>query len=174
MRTTWSPKGVTPTIKHHFNWKRINAFGVITCEPDGSDPDLILSWQLESIDADGVVRFLNQLKEHVQGPLVLLWDGLPAHRSNVVKVHNYSQSDWLTVKRLPAYAPELNPVEGLWSALKGKDLANFCSDTIDQVGERIDQGAERVGSDQSILRGFLIGSTLFDRNAPVTDSCEGL
>ena len=30
-----------------------------------------------------------------------------------------TQRPWLVVERLPAYAPELNPVEGLWSSLKG-------------------------------------------------------
>lgn len=87
VRTTWSPKGVTPVIRHHFNWKRINAFGVITCRPDGSDPDLLLSWQEESIDAESVARFLTELKKQTEGTLILLWDGLPAHRSKVVKVH---------------------------------------------------------------------------------------
>ncbi len=174
VRTTWSPKGVTPVIRHHFNWKRINAFGVITCNPDGSDPDLLLSWQKESIDAESVARFLTELKKQTEGPLVLLWDGLPAHRSKVVKVHINAEQDWLTVRRLPAYAPELNPVEGLWSALKGKDLANFCSDTIEQVADRLDQGVDRIRSDESILRGFLAGSTLFDRNTLVTNSHEGL
>ncbi len=172
MRTTWSRVGVTPVIRHHFNWKRINSSGVITCEPDGSDPEMLLSWQMESIDAESVVRFLADLKEHTQGPLVLLWDGLPAHRSNVVKEHIRAQSDWLTVLRLPAYAPELNPVEYLWSALKGKDLANHCSDTIDQVADRLAQGADRIGSDESILHGFLVGSSLFERKAPVIELRE--
>ena len=42
---------------------------------------------------------------------------------------------WLVVERLAAYAPELNPVEGLWACLKGGDLANRCCDTIDEMAE---------------------------------------
>jgi transposase len=41
-----------------------------------------------------------------------------------------SQRFWLVVERLPAYAPELNPVEGLWSSLKAVELANLCGPTL--------------------------------------------
>jgi transposase len=34
-----------------------------------------------------------------------------------------SQRGWLVVERLPAYAPELNPVEGVWSNLNGQEFA---------------------------------------------------
>lgn len=160
-------------IRHHFNWKRLNSFGVITCEPDGGNPELVLRFQQEGIDKESVVDFLTSLKAEVHpGPLVLLWDGLPAHRSKVVKEHVEAQSDWLTAVRLPAYAPELNPVEYLWSALKGKDLANFCADTIDQVAGKLQAGADRIADDAAILRGFLVGSTLFDKIATVSESPE--
>ena len=43
------------------------------------------------------------------------------------------QQQWLEVRRLPAYAPELNPVEGLWSNLKGRELANRCETTVRTV-----------------------------------------
>jgi transposase len=43
--------------------------------------------------------------------VVLIWDGLSAHRSTRMRAWLDRQRDWLTVERLPAYAPELNPVE---------------------------------------------------------------
>jgi hypothetical protein len=44
------------------------------------------------------------------------------------------QRSWLVVEPLPAYAPELNPVEPLWSSLKGVELANLAGeDTLDDV-----------------------------------------
>jgi hypothetical protein len=45
----------------------------------------------------------------------LVWDGLPAHPSRALRAWLNGQRSWLVVKPLPAYAPELNPVEGLWS-----------------------------------------------------------
>jgi hypothetical protein len=48
-----------------------------------------------------------------------------------------SQRDWLVTERLPAYAPELNPVEGLWSNLEGQELANLACDTLGEALRRL-------------------------------------
>jgi transposase len=40
--------------------------------------------------------------------------------------------DWLTVIQLPAYAPEPNPVEGLWASTKN-GLGNLAACTADQL-----------------------------------------
>jgi hypothetical protein len=65
------------------------------------------------------------------------------------------------VHRLPAYAPEFNPQEYVWAAMKGKDLAGFCPDTLVQVEEAAAKAAERIGTDANLLTGCLIGSGLF-------------
>jgi transposase len=39
----------------------------------------------------------------------------------------------LHLERLPAYAPELNPGEGLWQQLKGVELRNVCSFTLSHL-----------------------------------------
>jgi transposase len=58
---------------------------------------------------------LEQLAAFYAGQrVVLLWDGLSAHWSHRMRQHLDGQRDWLTVERLPAYAPEPNPVEYLW------------------------------------------------------------
>jgi hypothetical protein len=63
----------------------------------------------------------------------LLWDGLACHRSRAMRAFLATQRDWLVVERLPAYAPELNPAEGLWSNLKGNELANVAADGLGGV-----------------------------------------
>jgi transposase len=55
---------------------------------------------------------------------------LPAHRSTAMATFVASQRHWLVVERLPAYAPDLNPVEGLWSSLKAVELANLTCPTL--------------------------------------------
>ena len=65
------------------------------------------------------------------------------------------QRHWLDVRRLPAYAPELNPVEGLWSNLKSQELANRCETHAQMVTIAARQGANRVRSQRDLLLGFL-------------------
>jgi hypothetical protein len=72
-----------------------------------------------------------------------------------MRAHLDTQRDWLTVERLPAYAPELNPVEYLWANPKGAELANFTGDTVAEVADQAQHGIQRVCDSDSLVLGFL-------------------
>lgn len=78
-----------------------------------------------AIRAPQVIDFLGHLLRHLPGKLLVVWDGLPAHRAQLAKQFIAEQHGRL-VERLPAYAPELNPVEHLWGYWKQHELPNFC------------------------------------------------
>ena len=59
------------------------------------------------------------------------------------------------VERLPAYAPELNPVEGLWASLKAVELANLTSPTLAEVIGQAHRGIERVRRTPHLAYSFL-------------------
>jgi transposase len=65
-----------------------------------------------------------------------------------------SQRDWLRAERLPAYAPELNPVEYLWANLKDVELANLPTTTLAEVADAA-QGIQRVCDSDDLVVGFL-------------------
>jgi transposase len=173
VRRTWAPVGHTPVIRHHFNWKRLGAIGVIACKADGSDLRLLLDLRPGSIDKFVVADFVAKLRNEIAGPVVLIWDGLPAHRSIVVK-DQVSQFDSWHIEFLPGYAPELNPVEYLWSVLKGKDLANFCSDSLEQIEQKIEQATCRISAEPDIIRGFLKASSLYNDGTLATSTRKSL
>jgi DDE superfamily endonuclease len=66
-----------------------------------------------------------------------------------------TQRSWLVVERLPAYAPELNPVEGLWSSLKAVELANLISPTLAEVIQQAHHGIDRVRRTPHLAYSFL-------------------
>lgn len=78
-----------------------------------------------SIKSLQVIEFLRHLQRHLPGKLLILWDGAPIHRSLLVKNYIASSRGALRVERLPAYAPELNPVEYMWGYLKAHEIANL-------------------------------------------------
>lgn len=80
------------------------------------------------------MEFLQALKKQIRGKLLIIWDGLPAHRSRVVKSYVESLDGQIVLERLPAYAPELNPVEYIWGYMKQRELANLCLKTLGEVG----------------------------------------
>ena len=65
--------------------------------------------------AKDILRFLKELKTYLKGKkLLLIWDGLPAHRARIIREYARKEQVWLRSERFPAYAPELNPIEYLW------------------------------------------------------------
>ena len=50
------------------------------------------------------------------------------------------QRDWLEIEWLPGYAPDLNPTEAVWNNIKGRELANFCADQIDEAANAFRTG----------------------------------
>ena len=59
------------------------------------------------------------------------------------------------VERLPAYAPDLNPVEGLWSSLKGMELANLAGDTLAEIIAAAERGIQRIRATHHLPFSFL-------------------
>jgi len=107
-----------------------------------------------TIKGPQLVEFLKALKAQIKGKLLIIWDGLPAHRSGVVRDYVESLDGQIALERLPAYAPELNPVEYLFGYAKQRELANLCLDTIDEVRR---YAARRIKSMQrrpALIRAF--------------------
>lgn len=86
-----------------------------------------------AIRAPQLVEYLKALKAQIKGKLLIVWDGLPAHRSRLVRAYVESLDGHIVLERLPGYAPELNPVEYLFGYAKQRELANLCLDSIEEV-----------------------------------------
>ena len=76
------------------------------------------------------IEFIQQLQARIGQKLLLIWDGLRPHTSRAVQAFVASLGGAVRVERLPAYAPELNPVECLWGYLKNHHLANLTPDSL--------------------------------------------
>lgn len=111
--------------------------------------------------AKDVLQFVKELKRHLCGrKLLLFWDGLPAHRAKVITDYLKKQKRWLRIERFPAYAPELNPIEYLWSAMKRRDLANHPPVGLPHLRRTIGKSRRRL-SNTNLLKGFLKASKLY-------------
>jgi len=86
-----------------------------------------------AVRAPQIVEFLKALKATIRSKLLIVWDGLPVHRSRIVRQYIESLDGHIQLERLPAYAPELNPVEYLFGYAKQREFANLCVQTIREV-----------------------------------------
>ena len=112
--------------------------------------------QLDAYNTDTLIQALGGLRRFLGGQkATLLWDGLPAHRSLAMAAWLRRQRSWLVVEPLPGYAPELNPVEALWSSLKGVELANLAADTLKEVTAAAERGIQRIRATHHLAYSFL-------------------
>lgn len=135
--------------------------GVMTCTPRGRNPKAYVRLYSRTVHAEEVIRSIKHLRHHIRGKLILLWDGLAAHRAKITKAFLRTQRNWLTVKRFPAYAPELNPVEYGWSSGKRRELANFSPEGTVAMRKQVRKCARRFQRHPDTLKGFLRASGLF-------------
>jgi hypothetical protein len=95
--------------------------GVCCYRPDGTEARLAFHLREGAYDTDQLIGVVGALRRLLGGtwPVIVVWDNLPAHTSLAMRAWVAEQRDWLQVEYLPAYAPDLDPVEGLWANLKG-------------------------------------------------------
>jgi transposase len=124
---TWAPRGQTPVIQFHFNWNHVSVIAGLT------RTNCLFRLHEGSIKKEEIVEFLKALQAHLKQPLLVIWDGLKAHRSRFVREYLDSLGGHIQIAFLPPYAPDLNPVEYLWAWLKRHALANFCPDNLTEL-----------------------------------------
>lgn len=145
---TWAPRGQTPVLQFHFTWKTISVVAGITW------------WRFyfrlypRTIRAPQVVDFLRHLLRQLPGDLLIIWDGLPVHRSRIVRTFVEGKGGRIALARLPAYAPELNPAEYVWGHWKCHGIANFCPADLQQLTDTARRTLRRAQRRTTLVRSF--------------------
>lgn len=112
-----------------------------------------------AVRSPDIIRYLKLLHRHLSGPMIVLWDGVNPHRSLQTR-HFVERCSWLTLVRLPAYAPDLNPVEGSWSWFKRTVVGNFCPDGNEPLRHALRLARRRITRQRLLLLRFLHKSCL--------------
>jgi len=148
---TYAPAGKTPIIRAPLSRDHLSVMSGIT--PRGNLYQMVQEWAYRGED---VVRFLQHLLRQVVGKLLVLWDGAPIHRSRAVK--NYlaqGAAALIQLEQFPAYAPELNPAEGIWNHLKRVEMKNLCCQNITHLRRELRKAKDRLRHKLHIIDGCI-------------------
>jgi transposase len=126
---TWAKRGQTPVIQFHFNWTHVSVIAGLTFTR------CMFRLHEGSIKKEQIVEFLKALRAHLHQRLLIVWDGLKAHRSKLVREYLDSTDGDVQTAFLPPYSPDMNPVEYLWAWLKRHALANLCPDNLGELND---------------------------------------
>lgn len=142
-------------LQYHFHWDNLSAIAGVTW------------WRFYfrlfrgSVRAPQVVWFLRHLLRHIPGRLLVIWDGLRQHRSRLVKDFIAQRRGRVVIDFLPAYAPELNPVEYLWGYWKQHELPNLCPKTFGELSHHARHALRRMRCRTTLVTAFWKQAELF-------------
>jgi transposase len=153
---TYAPVG-QPSILQEW-WTRDHLSAISAISPEGK---LYFHSQDRALNSVDVVGFLEHLLREVSGQMVLIWDGAPIHRSRVIQEFLANgAAQRIHLERLPAYAPELNPGEGLWQQLKGVERRNVCCFNIPHLTHELRDAVKRARRKPRLITSFCRGAKL--------------
>lgn len=152
-RRTWAPRGETPIQRVSARHDRLSAIGAISLAPRRRAIGVRWKFYDDNIRARDVVAFVRHLHARIRRPLIVVLDRFNVHRSAVRQLQD-RRTPWFDVEWLPAYAPDLNPVEGLWSCTKHGDLANYAPDDLFDLGDAVVNALDRQRRDRRIKESY--------------------
>ncbi|WP_446750553.1 IS630 family transposase [Streptomyces sp. WZ-12] len=171
---TWGRRGVTPVVTVSGRRSgRLSVAGLVAMRP-GSRTRLCHrliahpagKGKRRSMSERDFIALIDGAHQLVKAPIVLVWDRLNTHVSRRMR-KLIDEREWLTVFLLPAYSPDLNPVEWVWAHVK-RSLANLAVVALDRLEALVRNRLKRLQYRPDTLDGFIAGTglTLDDPTSP--------
>ncbi len=153
---TYSPRGLRPMVPEWQTHDHLSVMGGLTT--DGR----ILTWvRQRPLDGLDTVAFLEHLGREIGGAGQVVWDRSPIHRRAAVgEFVEAVGADGLALEALPAYAPDLNPVEWLWQHLKNVEMRNLVCVDLEELHEELHLALGRVRQKRRLIPAFFTGAGL--------------
>jgi transposase len=158
VRKTWSPVGQTPRLRHRQRHERVSAISAISASPVRQHFSLYCHLYEDNVQGGEVEYFLRHLLRQIPGHLFVLLDNASIHKSDPVGELR-ARTRRLHLVPLPAYAPELNPDEGIWNHLK-RTLANGRPDSQRELMDVLCEEVCRLAGRKDLLRACIAQSEL--------------
>jgi hypothetical protein len=160
-RRSWAPRGKTPIIRITSPHERISAIGAMTIQQSPVRFGFLYRLLVDNANFNGqsVAAFVKACRQRLRGPITLIWDECRIHWAWPIKRLLRDNPD-INVEPLPPYAPELNPVDYVWSYLKWSRLPNFCPLNLGQLRKKLVVEMNLVANQPELLQSLFRGTGL--------------
>jgi transposase len=158
-RRTWAPRGQTPVQRAWDRYDRLSVISAVTLSPTRRRIGLPFQIHEENIRAATAVEFVKQLRRQLGRRLIVVWDRWQVHRSAAKQIAASGAKN-IEFEWLPAYAPELNPVEPRWSHTKFSQLANYVPDDTPQLKRSVRSALKKQARQHALKRSFFRSARL--------------
>jgi putative transposase len=145
---TWALRGQTPVMQTQMKQERLNLVGGISWTGE-----VFAQATSDAMNALGFKAFLESVLVRVPGKIVMVLDNSRVHRNAEVKKFLVENAR-LEIVFLPAYAPELNPIELLWAWVKRHWLADLAVLSVDVLRGLWRDALWVAGHTPGLVKGF--------------------
>ena len=146
---TYAPRGETPVLHAPLTRDHLSVISGIT-----ASGRLLVQVREQPCRGPTIVAFLRHLVRQIKGKLLVIWDGAPIHRAQPVKEFlATAQGQRVHLERLPGYAPEVNPDEGIWQYLKRVALRNLVCKDLPELHTELRLAIARLRHKLHVIRG---------------------
>ena len=153
---TYAPRGETPRLEHTLSRDPLSVMGAV-----GLNEKLYFQVHEKAITSQEVIRFLEHLLRHIEGKLLIVWEGAMIHRSKaILQFLSPGAAERIHLERFPGYAPELDPEEGIWRHLKRVEMRNLCCRNLKEVRRELRAACQRLRQKPHVIRGCIRHSGL--------------
>lgn len=162
LRRTLARCGHTPVVRHKASHRdKVSVAAALTLSPSRGHVSLYYQTYPDAyVDVEVYSAFVHALLRQIRNPLVLVHDRGNMHHGAPMRSLGGRFPGRLDLNLLPPYAPELNPVEYLWTHAKCEELANFVPPDVPQLERAVVGCMEDARRDQHRLRSFFAESPL--------------
>lgn len=159
VRRTWAPRGKTPVLNCWDRHDRLSVLSALTVSPQRRRVGLYFDILDHNINADDFELFVARLLQRLGRPIILVLDRWQVHRAGARRLEERFGRR-IRIEWLPPYAPELNPVEHVWSHTKHSDLANYVPADLLRLGRSINDSLRKKRTNQHLLQSFFRAAQL--------------
>lgn len=152
---TYAPCGQTPTLRCLCTRDHLSVMSGITMAGR-----LYTRVQATAFGSNDAVAFLRHLLCRIGGKLLVIWDGAPIHRGAVRTFLADGGARRIVLEQLPAYAPDLNPDEGIWQHLKHVEMRNLCCTDLAHLRDELRLAIERLRAKPRLIQACFAGAGL--------------
>lgn len=152
-RKTWAPRGQTPVQRAWDRYDRLSVISAVTLSPQRQRISTPFQIHTDNIRTAEAVAFIRALRKSFRGPLIIVLDRWSVHRAAAKRILA-SRLQNIEFEWLPAYAPELNPVESRWSHTKFGDLANFVPDDTPELKQAVRKSLKNHAANHQLKVSF--------------------
>jgi len=155
VRRTYAPRGKTPVHQISDPHARLSVIGAITVSPRRKRLGLAYHILPDNANFRGpsVGRFVRTLHMRLSAPMTVLWDQIPIHSCKAIE--QLIEASDVAVEPLPAYAPKINPADGIWRYVKYGRLTNYTPADLALLRRTVTAELDQLRGREDLLASFI-------------------